>query len=194
VRCTHREWILVVFLAQLGSITAGAGDTRQADALARAWSTIPASALDTMISAAARAGQDMTPSPPQAEAAATTRQDKPGITAPPAKPDPTAFSIYVLSRGKGVPPDARNALNTVSEIVEGDRRRGVRVETARTRIGLEGETRLCVDYERADDARRAITRIEKAIKDVALINLVPGACPPGETPREKDGTRKKEKP
>jgi hypothetical protein len=106
-----------------------------------------------------------------------------------ARPDATAFAVYALSRGKGVPPAAREALKKVGEIVEADRRRGVRVETTRTRIGLEGETRLCIDYEKEADARRALEKIEKVVKDVDLVNVVSGACPASEK-----GPAKGEKP
>ena len=107
-------------------------------------------------------------------------------TAPRSAPDVTSFAVFALSRGKGVPPEAREVLRKVGEIVAADERRGVRVETRRTRIGLEGETRLCVEYQSAADARRGLEQVEKIVKDVELVNLVPGPCAEPAKAREKE--------
>jgi hypothetical protein len=100
----------------------------------------------------------------------------PESTAPTPAPDVTSFAVFALSRGKGVPPDARDVLRKVAEMAAADERRGVRVATRRTRIGLEGETRLCVEYQSAADARRGLEQVERIVKDVDLVNLVPGPC------------------
>jgi len=101
-------------------------------------------------------------------------------------PDVTSFAVFALSRGKGVPPEARDVLRKVAEMAEADERRGVRVVTRRTRIGLEGETRLCVEYQSAADARRGLEQVEKIVKDVDLVNLVPGPCAEPAKAREKE--------
>ena len=93
---------------------------------------------------------------------------------PPA--DMTSFAVFALSRGKGVPEAAREALRKVEERVEADKRGGVGVQARRTRIGLEGETKLCVEYETVGGARRAFEYVETIVKDVDLVNLVPGPC------------------
>ena len=100
----------------------------------------------------------------------------PETTAPTPVPDVTSFAVFALSRGKGVPPEALDVLRKVAEIADADERRGVQVETRRTRIGLEGETRLCVEYQSAAEARRGLEKVEKLVKDVDLVNLVPGPC------------------
>jgi hypothetical protein len=103
-------------------------------------------------------------------------------------PDPevTSFAVFALSRGKGVPAEAREVLRKVAELADADKRRGVGVETRRTRIGLEGETRLCVEYQSAAEARRGLERVEKLVKDVDLVNLVRGPCAEAEKAREKE--------
>ncbi len=106
--------------------------------------------------------------------AAAGQEKRPAEPRPPF--DGTAFAVFALSRGKGVPEAARDALREVGEVAEADTRRGVRVQTRRTRIGLEGETKLCVEYESAADARRAFEQAERIVKDVDLVNLVPGPC------------------
>ena len=102
------------------------------------------------------------------------------------KPPVTAFAVFALSRGKGVPPAARDALAKVAEMAEAEKGRGVKVETRRTRIGLEGETRLCVEYQSAADARRGLDEAEKLVKDVDLVNLVPGPCGENRKAGEKE--------
>jgi hypothetical protein len=89
---------------------------------------------------------------------------------------PRSFAVYALSRGKGVPAEARRALDDVQKLVDEDRRRGVAVESRRTRIGLEGETRLCVEYEDPEPARKAQRRARDIVEGVDLVNLVVGPC------------------
>ncbi len=95
----------------------------------------------------------------------------------------TSFAVFALSRGKGVPPAAREVMLKVTELVDAEKRRGVRVEARRTRIGLEGETKLCLEYQNAADARVAHEQIDKLVKDVDLVNLVPGPCSGPEQPQ-----------
>jgi len=118
---------------------------------------------------------------------------------PPVTPQPSrsgggesaaqSFSVYALSRGSGVPPAAREAQQKVQELVESDRSRGVDVNVRATRIGLEGERKLCVTYADAQEAARALERVRAMVKDVDLVNVVvepcgppPSASPPKEKP------------
>jgi hypothetical protein len=71
-------------------------------------------------------------------------------------------------------------------MAEAEKSRGVKVETRRTWIGLEGETRLCVEYHSAADARRGLGEAEKLVKDVDLVNLVPGPCGENRKAGEKE--------
>lgn len=99
-------------------------------------------------------------------------------------PDPTpqpstssrSFAVYTLSRGKGVPPEAREALRKVREMLEDDRSRGLGVRVQSTRIGIEGETRLCAEYQDAKTAVQAIERARAIVKGVDLTNLVIEPC------------------
>ena len=87
-----------------------------------------------------------------------------------------SFAIYALSRGKGVPAPARQALLEVREAISALRAKGIVVQTTEVRIGLEGETRLCAtfsDHASAVDAWRAIRPI---VDGVELINLEAEAC------------------
>ncbi|HVR72305.1 MAG TPA: hypothetical protein VMT87_15800 [Vicinamibacteria bacterium] len=90
--------------------------------------------------------------------------------------------MYALSRGKGVPREAREALGKVRALVEADRARGVSVRLESARIGLEGETRLCAEYEDAAAAARAYARASALVEGVDLVNLVAGPCASGPPP------------
>jgi len=64
----------------------------------------------------------------------------------------------------------------VQELVDEDRRDGAVVQSRRTRIGLEGETRLCVEYEDVEAAKRALERARATVRDVDLVNLIVEPC------------------
>lgn len=87
-----------------------------------------------------------------------------------------SFAVYALSRGKGVPPEAREALKQIEELVEADRERGIAVSTERERIGIEGETRFCAAYEDSEAAAATFHRAAELIEGVDLINLVAEPC------------------
>lgn len=100
---------------------------------------------------------------------------------PPASPSasargPRSFAVYTLSRAKGVPPAAREALGKVRDLVEADRKRGVAVKMETTRLGLEGETRLCAEYEDAGEAAKALERARRLARGVELMNVVVEPC------------------
>lgn len=105
------------------------------------------------------------PVPPRPSAA------RPAPAAETATPAERAFAVVTLSRGRGVPPEARAAMQRVSAMVEADRARGIGVETRRERIGLEGETRLCVRYESAAEGARARARAEEMTRGTDLVRI-----------------------
>jgi len=88
-----------------------------------------------------------------------------------------------------VPPEAREALRRVRELVEADRARGLSVHLETTRLGLEGETRVCVDYRDPGAGTRAYGRAGAIVKGVDLVNLVAEPCA-SSTPRA--GNQKEE--
>lgn len=108
---------------------------------------------------------------------------------PKAKSPFKSFAVYALSRGKGVPQEAREALGKVREVIEGDRGRGVGVKVQTKRIGIEGETRVCAEYEDPKDAARAFERAKAFVKGVDLVNLVVEPC---DKPAAPDKAQKEE--
>jgi hypothetical protein len=87
-----------------------------------------------------------------------------------------SFAIYGLSRGKGVPTEASEAILRVGKLVEDDQKRGVSVTVKTTRIGLEGETRVCVEYKDPVDAARAFESAKMIVRGIDLVNLVAEPC------------------
>lgn len=100
----------------------------------------------------------------------------------------TAFQLTILSRGAGVPAAAREAAQQVQGLVDLDRARGVRVTAEVTRIGIEGERRVCVTYESPAEGARMLERVRELVKGIDLVNLVEGPCtpPPPDRPQRED--------
>jgi hypothetical protein len=110
------------------------------------------------------------------------------VMSTPKSPTPSegsGFTVEMLSRGKGVPAEARDAFARVRELVEKDQGRGVAVTFETTRIGLEGETRLCVDYKDTKQAGRTFKRAKALVRGIDLINLVPRRCAPRTPPADR---------
>lgn len=91
-------------------------------------------------------------------------------------PSVKSFAVYALSRGKGVPPAARAAFRKVQDLVEADRKRGVKVTITTTRIGIEGEMKLCADYKDSRAGTEAFRRASVIVKGVDLVNLKAEPC------------------
>lgn len=105
-----------------------------------------------------------------------TESAQPATSEKSTPPPVRSFAVYALSRGKGVPPEAREALRHVVELAEKDQRRGVKVTVTTTRIGIEGETRVCVAYEDPQQGARAYERARAIVKNVDLVNLAEEPC------------------
>lgn len=112
-----------------------------------------------------------------------TRRKPTGSTATP--PASLGFALYTLSRGKGVPDKARDALRQVREFAEADRGRGLAVSIETTRIGLEGETRLCVEYKDPKAGSRALEQARALVRGIDLVNLVVEPCATSAPQNEK---------
>lgn len=124
-----------------------------------------------------------TSAPPPSTTTVDTQPPPPVTNTPKPQPPRSAarapiksFAVYALSRGKGVPPEAREALRKVVELAEEDQRRGVKVTVTTTRIGIEGETRVCIAYEDPQEGARAYERARAIVKNVDLVNLAVEPC------------------
>ena len=90
---------------------------------------------------------------------------------------PTHITINVLSRGKGVPAETREAYKKIRALLEQQQATAAVTALQYQRIGLEGESRLCVEFRNASDAQAALTEIRKISADVDLLNVVEAPCP-----------------
>jgi hypothetical protein len=93
-------------------------------------------------------------------------------------PAPQSISVYALSRGKGVPVQAREVLAQSRTLLEAAQERGEVLRVVEQRIGIEGETRLCAELSHAESSHTLIDRIQQLGQGVDLINVKVEPCPP----------------
>lgn len=88
----------------------------------------------------------------------------------------TELAVYALSRGKGVPEPARGALRKARILIEGAKQRGEVIELKETRIGLEGETRLCIRAKDLAAAHALLRELRGIAEKIELFNVVVESC------------------
>ena len=86
------------------------------------------------------------------------------------------FAVYALSRGKGVPEPTRRVFRKARTLLEGAKQRGEVIRVKETRIGLEGETRLCVEAKDIAAARALLRELRTIAENVELFNVVVEPC------------------
>ena len=62
-------------------------------------------------------------------------------------------------------------------MLEGAQRDGKVTRLERTRIGLEGETRLCAEFTDAAVAREMLERVRSIAQGIELLNVTEEPCP-----------------
>ena len=90
---------------------------------------------------------------------------------------PTYITIDALSRGKGVPAETREALKQIRALLERQQATAAVAAMQYQRIGIEGESRLCVEFRNASDAQAALAEIRKIAAGVDLLNVIEAPCP-----------------
>lgn len=93
-------------------------------------------------------------------------------------PAPQSISVYALSRGKGVPDQAREVLAHSRALLKSAQERGEVRRMVEQRIGIEGETRLCAEFSDAESAHSMIEQIQQLGQGVDLINVQIEPCSP----------------
>jgi hypothetical protein len=91
---------------------------------------------------------------------------------------PFSFSVYALSRGKGVPDEAREVLDRSRRLLKSAQEEGAVKKIVDHRIGLEGETRLCVEFSDEQAANKLFGQIQQLSNGVDLVNVKKEPCPP----------------
>jgi hypothetical protein len=105
-----------------------------------------------------------------ATAAATDGHER-GVGAP-----RRSFALYALSRGRGVPEPTRSAWQAAWSLLETARRDGQVARLEQARLGLEGEVRLCAEFDDPQAAQEMADRVRTIVRDVELLNLVEEPC------------------
>jgi len=90
----------------------------------------------------------------------------------------SSFSLYALSRGKGVPDEARQVLDQARKVLKQGQEEGEVKRLVDHRIGLEGETRLCAEFSDEQIADRFFNQLHRLSFGVDLVNMKKEACPP----------------
>lgn len=91
---------------------------------------------------------------------------------------PVTLTVTMLSRGKGVPDEARTAYQDARALLERQRDADIVTAMRTQRIGLEGETRLCAEFRSAEEAQSALAEIRKRSAGVDLLDVEVAPCPP----------------
>lgn len=85
-------------------------------------------------------------------------------------------AVFALSRGAGVPEATRGALERVRALFEVARSEGRVLRIEETRIGLEGETRLCAVPRDVQAAESLLAQARRTAEGVPLFDVVAEPC------------------
>jgi hypothetical protein len=97
-------------------------------------------------------------------------------TAPATGGTGPSIVIEALSRGKGVPEPTFEALTKARSLLQGLQEQDKVVRLDETRLGLEGETRLCAEFKDRAAASEAIEQLRSIARTVELLNVVEKPC------------------
>lgn len=81
-----------------------------------------------------------------------------------------SFAVYALSRGKGVPALTKETFAHIETLLM---QKG---NVSKNRIGIEGETKLCVTISDANQANELLQQVESMANGVELLNIVVESC------------------
>ncbi len=91
---------------------------------------------------------------------------------------PSSFSVYASSRGKGVPEKAMNMLNKAREILKVEQDQGKVKRLVDRRIVLEGKTQLCAEFSDEQVSDQFFNELHHFSRGVDLVNMKKELCPP----------------
>lgn len=87
-----------------------------------------------------------------------------------------SFALYALSRGAGLTDVGRRALDTFRELLRDMEAQGQVERISDTRIGIEGETRICAKFATSDLAGKAWTQMRRLSVEADLVQLKAEKC------------------
>ncbi len=86
------------------------------------------------------------------------------------------FTVLALSRGSGVPKSTVDGFAKIMALLHEARQAGANIQIATDKIGLEGETRLCVDFTDPTLGGRLFTQANALTQGLELINITNEPC------------------
>ena len=84
--------------------------------------------------------------------------------------------VEALSRGKGVADATYEAMTKARSLLQRLQKEGKVVQLEETRLGLEGETRLCAEFKDSAAASAALEQLRAIAHRVELLNVVAKPC------------------
>jgi hypothetical protein len=91
-------------------------------------------------------------------------------------PPETDIAVYALSRGQGVPDDARQALRSARALFAKWGAEGRVLDLVDTPVGFEGDTRLCARFASPVDATSALKELDDLGRGVDLFQVKAEPC------------------
>lgn len=106
-------------------------------------------------------------------------QAKPPATSSAPSRDSAAVyaTVTTLSRGKGVPAETRAALQRIRELLKAGQAAAAVTDLQTQRIGLEGESRLCIEFRSATDAGPLMSEMHRIAAGIDLLDVTETPCP-----------------
>jgi hypothetical protein len=107
----------------------------------------------------------------------TESADSSRDTGPPAAVlELQSFALYALSRGRGLSERGQRAIADFRELLRNMKAEGQVIEVSDTRIGIEGETRICVSFTSPELAGKVWMQMQRSLVAADLVQLKPEKC------------------
>jgi hypothetical protein len=87
-----------------------------------------------------------------------------------------SFALLALSRGQGVSEAGLRAIADFRSLLRGLQADGKIIRITDTRIGIEGETRICAEFITPELAGQVWSQMRRIISGVDLVRLSPESC------------------
>ena len=87
-----------------------------------------------------------------------------------------SFALYALSRGAGLSESGQRAIADFRELLRNMKAEGNVIEISDTRIGIEGETRICARFTSPEIAGKVWMQMRRSLVAADLVQLKPEKC------------------
>ena len=98
----------------------------------------------------------------------------------------TSVTVEALSKGQGVPPETKAALQKARDVFRQFADEGRAEVMPDQIIGLEGERRLCASFKDRDTTREALDRLHAIARGVPLLNVKEEPCPKPQPQQQRE--------